>query len=172
MGIGSRNPGTPCGNHAMGPGKGSPCHILRKCCVAGRPAASLTSSASWPRLLAYCLALCASFLMVSLVRELSDISVLAMHFMSRACSLYMSPMSYMPLPPGGLVLCYQKTAPVAGFMCCSCVIHAFCKRGYGAMAARLTPDQKVGHSNRSGLIFWFLVEQFDSCHVLRILGPW
>ena len=61
----------------------------------------------------YCLALCASFLMVSLVRELSDISVLAMHFMPRACSLYMSPMSYMPLPPGGLVLCYQKTAPVA-----------------------------------------------------------
>ena len=27
------------------------------------------------------------------------------------------------------------------------------KRGYGAMAARLTPDQKVGRSNRSGLIF-------------------
>ena len=24
--------------------------------------------------------------------------------------------------------------------------------GYGAMAARLTPDQKVGRSNRSGLI--------------------
>ena len=27
------------------------------------------------------------------------------------------------------------------------------QRGYGAMAARLTPDQKVGRSNRSGLIF-------------------
>ena len=26
------------------------------------------------------------------------------------------------------------------------------KGGYGAMAARLTPDQKVGRSNRSGLI--------------------
>ena len=27
--------------------------------------------------------------------------------------------------------------------------------GYGAMVARLTPDQKVGRSNRSGLISWF-----------------
>ena len=27
------------------------------------------------------------------------------------------------------------------------------QRGYGAMVARLTPDQKVGRSNRSGLIF-------------------
>ena len=31
------------------------------------------------------------------------------------------------------------------------------QRGYGAMVARLTPDQKVGRSNRSGLIFL-------SCH--------
>ena len=28
----------------------------------------------------------------------------------------------------------------------------FLYRGYGAMVARLTPDQKVGRSNRSGLI--------------------
>ena len=28
-----------------------------------------------------------------------------------------------------------------------------CMRGYGATAARLTPDQKVGSSNLSGLIF-------------------
>ena len=28
-------------------------------------------------------------------------------------------------------------------------------RGYGATVARLTPDQTVGRSNRSGLIFYF-----------------
>ena len=28
----------------------------------------------------------------------------------------------------------------------------YIQRGYGAMAARLIPDQKVGRSNRSGLI--------------------
>ena len=30
---------------------------------------------------------------------------------------------------------------------------AMCNRGYGATAARLTPDQKVGSSNLSGLIY-------------------
>ena len=33
-----------------------------------------------------------------------------------------------------------------------CFASVFQQRGYGAMVARLTPDQKVGHSNRSGLI--------------------
>ena len=33
-----------------------------------------------------------------------------------------------------------------------CFASVFQQRGYGAMVARLTPDQKVGRSNRSGLI--------------------
>ena len=33
------------------------------------------------------------------------------------------------------------------------------QRGYGAMVARLTPDQKVGRSNCSGLIFLSLPGQ-------------
>ena len=32
--------------------------------------------------------------------------------------------------------------------------HRCHQRGYGATAARLTPDQKVGSSNLSGLIFF------------------
>ena len=34
-----------------------------------------------------------------------------------------------------------------------CFASVLQQRGYGAMVARLTPDQKVGRSNRSGLIF-------------------
>ena len=33
-----------------------------------------------------------------------------------------------------------------------CFASVFQQRGYGAMVAHLTPDQKVGRSNRSGLI--------------------
>ena len=35
----------------------------------------------------------------------------------------------------------------------------FDRRGYGAMAARLTPDQKVGSSNLSGLILRMTCER-------------
>ena len=40
-----------------------------------------------------------------------------------------------------------------------------CMRGYGATAARLTPDQKVGSSNLSGLILRnpiFVVKDFQT----------
>ena len=39
--------------------------------------------------------------------------------------------------------------------------HTAVQRGYGATAARLTPDQKVGSSNLSGLI----------CHTLPTMEP-
>ena len=32
------------------------------------------------------------------------------------------------------------------------------QRGYGATVARLTPDQTVGRSNRSGLILFFILQ--------------
>ena len=50
-----------------------------------------------------------------------------------------------------------------GTMICSFFVAPH-QRGYGAMAARLTPDQKVGRSNRSGLIFRLF------CHVLDHRG--
>ena len=46
-----------------------------------------------------------------------------------------------------------------------------CMRGYGATAARLTPDQKVGSSNLSGLIFRnpiFVVKRFSNNEKLKV----
>ena len=43
-------------------------------------------------------------------------------------------------------------------------------RGYGATVARLTPDQTVGRSNRSGLIF-ILCVSIDSAQKCKIPPP-
>ena len=51
------------------------------------------------------------------------------------------------------------------------------QRGYGATVARLTPDQKVGSSNLSAVIFIFacrwarLVSTNAPCRLLRIENP-
>ena len=42
--------------------------------------------------------------------------------------------------------------------------------GYGAMVARLTPDQTVGRSNRSGLIFFTKAENFWATTALSKKG--
>ena len=39
---------------------------------------------------------------------------------------------------------------------CMAMVHRRMHRGYGATAARLTPDQKVGSSNLSALSFLYL----------------
>ena len=62
--------------------------------------------------------------------------------------------------PGHALMTLKPTCPIQGFcflppagpipMMCEWTIST---RGHGAMAARLTPDEKVGSSNLSALIF-------------------
>ena len=49
-------------------------------------------------------------------------------------------------------LCLRPQPIIMNFLAWLCV-QTWTRRGYGATAARLTPDQKVGSSNLSGLIF-------------------
>ena len=52
--------------------------------------------------------------------------------------------------------CQVGSAASHGFHCSRVETYpcTSCSRGYGATAARLTPDQKVGSSNLSGLIYF------------------
>ena len=47
---------------------------------------------------------------------------------------------------------------------CCAVPACCCQRGYGATAARLTPDQKVGSSNLSALIFAICSQKYPLSH--------
>ena len=52
-----------------------------------------------------------------------------------------------------ILVCFAVSLRCAAYS----AFDTLCHRGYGATAARLTPDQKVGSSNLSGLIYRMLV---------------
>ena len=79
------------------------------------------------------------------------------------------------MPQRTLAMRAMITRRVSDVMVLEVVLLSFVPRGYGATAARLTPDQKVGSSNLSGLTRLRMLGGRSSLHDIWHLDrrhPW